>query len=118
MNKPSRDEWMREVELSQRNTVFPDTVSNEARFWRNIISGKQPVSAALVVFAVLVCGILATLAAWLSVVPRQYSTGGQQKRLGIRKRGNLDLRRRLGRFYPAVEITGIRRCNWQHDGRG
>lgn len=59
MNKPRRDEWMREVELSQRNTVFPDTVSNEARFWRNIVSGKQPVSAALLVFIVLVCGILA-----------------------------------------------------------
>jgi len=31
---------MRDVELSQRNIVFPDTAASEARFWRNIISGK------------------------------------------------------------------------------
>jgi transposase len=34
-------------------------------------------------------------AAWLGVVPRQYSTGGKQKLLGISKRGNLYLRRML-----------------------
>ena len=28
------------------------------------------------------------LAAWLGLVPREYSTGGKQKRLGISKRGN------------------------------
>ena len=50
---------MREVELSQRNTVFPDTALNEARFWRNIISGKQRVRAVHVVVIVLVCGVLA-----------------------------------------------------------
>jgi predicted lysophospholipase L1 biosynthesis ABC-type transport system permease subunit len=38
MNK--RNEWMREVELRQRNIVFPDTAANEARFWKNIVSGK------------------------------------------------------------------------------
>jgi len=34
-------------------------------------------------------------AAWVGVVPRQYSTGGKQKRLGISKRGNRYLRRML-----------------------
>jgi transposase len=34
-------------------------------------------------------------AAWLGVVPRQYSTGGRQKLLGISKRGNIYLRRML-----------------------
>jgi transposase len=34
-------------------------------------------------------------AAWVGVVPRQYSTGGKQKLLGISKRGNLYLRRML-----------------------
>ncbi len=34
-------------------------------------------------------------AAWLGVVPRQYSTGGKQKLFGISKRGNLYLRRML-----------------------
>ena len=34
-------------------------------------------------------------AAWVGVVPRQYSTGGKQKLLGISKRGNIYLRRIL-----------------------
>lgn len=34
-------------------------------------------------------------AAWVGVVPRQYSTGGKQKLLGISKRGNIYLRRML-----------------------
>jgi transposase len=35
------------------------------------------------------------LAAWLGLVPRQYSTGGKTKLLGISKRGNPYLRRLL-----------------------
>ena len=34
-------------------------------------------------------------AAWVAVVPRQYSTGGKQKLFGISKRGNVYLRRML-----------------------
>ena len=34
-------------------------------------------------------------AAWVGVVPRQHSTGGKQKLLGINKRGNVYLRRML-----------------------
>ena len=34
-------------------------------------------------------------AAWVGVVPRQYSTGGEQKLFGISKRGNVYLRRML-----------------------
>jgi Transposase IS116/IS110/IS902 family len=37
----------------------------------------------------------ATSQAWVGVVPRQYSTGGKQKLLGISKRGNIYLRRML-----------------------
>lgn len=42
------------------------------------------------------------LAAWLGLTPRQYSTGGKQKLLGISKRGNKYLRRLL--------IHGARAC--------
>ena len=31
-----RDEWLQDIEARQRNVVFPDTVQNEARFWRNL----------------------------------------------------------------------------------
>jgi hypothetical protein len=39
-----REEWLQDIEARQRNVVFPDTVNNEARFWRNIIEGKQKLS--------------------------------------------------------------------------
>ena len=36
-----REEWEADVRARQRNIVFPDTVQNEGRFWRNLTSGKQ-----------------------------------------------------------------------------
>ena len=62
MNKPS-NEWMRDVEHSQRNIVFPDTAANEARFWRNIISGK--LSTVQRVGVLVICGAVAALT-WLT----------------------------------------------------
>jgi hypothetical protein len=35
-----RDLWLQDISDRQRSVVFPDTVQNEARFWRNI--GDQP----------------------------------------------------------------------------
>jgi hypothetical protein len=32
---------MRDVQARQRNVVFPDTVNNEVRFWRNISEGRR-----------------------------------------------------------------------------
>lgn len=48
---------MRDVALSQRNIVFPDTAANEARFFRNLISGK--LSAVQGIGLILFCGIVA-----------------------------------------------------------
>ncbi len=42
------------------------------------------------------------MAAWLGLVPREYSTGGKTKLLGISKRGNRYLRRMI--------IHGVRSC--------
>ena len=39
--RQTRDEWLQDLHARQRNLVFPDTAYNEARFWRNIIDGKQ-----------------------------------------------------------------------------
>lgn len=36
-----REEWLQDIDARQRNSVFPDTVQNEGRFWRNLASGKQ-----------------------------------------------------------------------------
>jgi|SRR5580704_7356992 hypothetical protein len=58
-----RDQWLQDIEARQRNVVFPDTVQNEARFWRNL--GKGPSSASaragLVVLAVFVFGLAAVI---------------------------------------------------------
>ncbi len=45
-------------------------------------------------------------AAWVGVVPRQYSTGGKQKLFGISKRGNVYLPRMLIHGSRAVLIDG------------
>src|SRR5579863_1360231 len=34
-------EWREDVDASQRNVIFPDTVRNEGRLWRNLRDGKQ-----------------------------------------------------------------------------
>ena len=61
VNHRSKDEWLRDVDARQRNVVFPDTVQNEGRFWRNL--GKEPLTpvakAGLVVLGIFVFGNLA-----------------------------------------------------------
>jgi hypothetical protein len=57
-----REEWLQDIEARQRNVVFPDTVNNEARFWRNIIEGKKKFSTVQTVgigLMVLAVGVLA-----------------------------------------------------------
>ena|ERR1700683_375943 len=61
VNRRSKDEWLRDVEARQRNVVFPDTVQNEGRLWRNL--GKEPLTpvakAGLVVLGIFVFGNIA-----------------------------------------------------------
>jgi transposase len=60
------------------------------------IPGIGPVTATAVIAAIGNGGAFhkgREFAAWLGVVPREHSTGGQQKLLGISKRGNSYLRR-------------------------
>jgi transposase len=47
-------------------------------------------------------------AAWLDLVPREHSTGGKQKLLGISKRGN--------RYVRKLLVHGVRSC-FRHLGR-
>jgi hypothetical protein len=57
-----RDEWLQDIEARQRNVVLPDTVQNEARFWRNI--GKQPSTSTkvgLALLAILGWGLFAVI---------------------------------------------------------
>jgi len=62
MRQRQRDGWMHQVESSQRNILFPDTAENEARFWRNIISGKRQLRRAQRLGIAIICGAVAYLA--------------------------------------------------------
>jgi hypothetical protein len=58
-----RDLWLSDIDARQRSVVFPDTVQNEARFWRNL--GQQSwttsTKAGLFVLAIFVFGLLGAL---------------------------------------------------------
>jgi transposase len=59
------------------------------------IPGVGPVTATALIAAVGNASAFQkgrNLAAWMGIVPREYSTGGKQKLLGISKRGNKYLR--------------------------
>jgi hypothetical protein len=58
MRKSSPEDWLRDVDSRQRNTVFSDTAANEARFWRNIVSGEQKLKAIQVLGIIAVCAVL------------------------------------------------------------
>jgi hypothetical protein len=63
-----REEWLQDIEARQRNIVFPDTVNNEARFWRNIIEGKQRLTVVQKVGIGLV-GLTAGAIVFLTIFP-------------------------------------------------
>jgi hypothetical protein len=62
-NNHKRDQWLQDIEARQRNIVFPDTVKNEARFWRNL--SKRPLNTStkigLAFLAVMGWGVFARL---------------------------------------------------------
>lgn len=62
-NNHKRDQWLQDIEARQRNVVFPDTVQNEARFWRNL--SKRPLNTSskigLALLALLGWGVFARL---------------------------------------------------------
>jgi hypothetical protein len=62
-NHPNRDRWMHDIEARQRNVVFPNTVENETRFWRNLGTGPSRTSTklGLAVLALFVFGFGAAI---------------------------------------------------------
>jgi len=71
-----RNEWMNDVERRQRNIVFPDTVANEARFWRNAVEGRLTTLQKIGLTAVT-CTMASVLIVWsFELFPgTDYSTG-------------------------------------------
>jgi transposase len=95
-----RAEWR---ELDRRIGAFDDEFADEARTDEAArllltIPGIGPLNATALVAAVgkaETFGRGRDLAAWLGLVPRQVTTGGKPKLLGINKRGNGYLRKML-----------------------
>ena len=63
MKKDSRELWQADIEARQHNIVFPDTAQNEARFWRNIISGQQRLTA-FQVLGIVIIGLMIAFPGW------------------------------------------------------
>ena len=106
--------------IEQMDAVIQETAKdNEACQRLTAIPGIGPVTATALVAAI---GNGAgfrrgkDLAAWVGMVPREYSTGGKQKLLGISKRGNSYLRRlfvqgaRVVMQYRTKQAPGL--SNW------
>ena len=105
------DEWKmveQQIEvLSQKLKRIADTDAGCSRIQQ--IPGIGPIVATAIVAAI---GNGAAFrkgrefAAWLGLVPRQYSTGGKARLLGISKRGNLYLRKALYQADIGAEVQG------------
>ena len=95
-----RAEWQ---ELDRRIEAFDEEFAGQARMDETArllttIPGIGPLNATALVAAMgkaETFGRARDLAAWLGLVPRQATTGGKPKLLGISKRGNVYLRRML-----------------------
>lgn len=95
-----RAEW---GELDRRIAAFDDEFAAQARLDSSArllatIPGVGPLNATAFVAAIGNASTFARgrdLAAWLGLVPRQMTTGGKPKLLGISKRGNSYLRKML-----------------------
>jgi|SRR4051794_32991627 len=90
-----RSEWR---ELDRRIEAFDEEFALQARTDGLTIPGIGPLNATALVAAIgkaETFGRGRDLAAWLGLVPRQMTTGGKPKLLGISKRGNGYLRKML-----------------------
>jgi transposase len=98
------------IRIDEADAVIQKTAhENEACRRLVAIPGIGPVTATALIAAIGNGGAFRKgreFAAWLGIVPREHSTGGQQKLLGISKRGNSYLRR--------LFVQGARAVMQQH----
>jgi len=60
---------LRDIDSRQRNVVFPDTLQNEGRFWRNLWASKESLSVAQWIgVLIMFFGLVACLAAYLRML--------------------------------------------------
>jgi transposase len=119
-----RMEW---AELDRRIGVFDDEFAADARrdeAARRLatVPGIGPINATALVAAVgdaSAFGRARDLAAWLGLVPKQATTGGKPKLLGITKRGSRYLRKNLihgaRAAMPRLAATDTKLGRWLRD---
>jgi hypothetical protein len=56
--------WIRDLHNRQRNIVFPDTVLNEGRFYRNLVSGKTPLNTVQRIGMIVLGAFFVTSGSW------------------------------------------------------
>ena len=93
-----RDEWAKlEEQIDTANREFAEMAKKDDGCHRLLtIPGIGPLTATALIAAIGNGGAFhksRDLAAWLRLVPRQHSTGGRNRLLGISKRGDSYLRR-------------------------
>lgn len=77
----SLQEWERDVRNRQRNIVFPDTVLNEGRFYRNIASGKAVYTLGQRISLLIVLGyVMAVTSVMLASVIGEFLAEGDYRR--------------------------------------
>jgi len=119
-----RSEW---AELDRRIGVFDDEFlasarQDEAARRAATVPGIGPINATALVAAVGDASAFRSardLAAWLGLVPRQATTGGRPKLLGITKRGSRYLRKNLihgaRAVLPRLAAMDTRLGHWLRD---
>ena len=119
-----RAEW---EELNRRIGLFDDEFANSARQDEaarrlTTVPGIGPINATALVAAIgdaSAFGRARDLAAWLGLVPKQATTGGRPKLLGITKRGSRYLRKNLihgaRAVLPRLVGTDTRLGHWLRD---
>ena len=77
MKRQSNKDWLRDVEMRQRNIVFPDTMKNEARFWRNLMESKGHLTATQIIgISLMYLSLIAGLAVCAVMAFHAASGGG------------------------------------------
>lgn len=76
MKHSGRDEWLRDITARQRNIVFPDTLNNETRGWRNLIDGGRPTLIQKLGILVLLLFVAAFASALMFIISDGFTKSG------------------------------------------
>src|SRR5438309_3346126 len=77
-NNHKRDQWLQDIEARQRNVVFPETVRNEGRFWRNLMEKGHLTATQIIGISLMYVSLLG---GWLALALMQFRAARGSGRL-------------------------------------